>query len=408
MQGPLRSKNPPPVAAGEGSNLSDSGRGLTEKDTGPDQYRQRRFHAQRAIANILRDDARSKRPDDYPGNVWRVVDCLWCRIGLVEVVRSLQHGRAHYKGLQTCGSVWLCPCCAAKVEERRRDEVQKVFDWAASEGLDSTMVTNTFPHGMGDDLQGLFAGQAKALKLFRDHRVYRREMKAIGHVGIIRTLEITHGPSGWHPHTHEVKFHREELTHDDANMLRHRLVEPWRQACISAGLITTESDELAFYRYAIDLKPHFTCSDYLQKTDSLKTWTPAHEIAKASSKSGRRSGQHPFALVVDGRPGVSQLLVEYATATKGKRKLYFSPGLKKKAGIVDLTDEEIAALEDDKAAALANVTAAWKFIRRTDAAHNTRSRVLEAAEANGRDGIAELLWQLGFDPLGDDDDDFHN
>ena len=391
-------KNPPAVAAAEGLTSSDSGRGLIDKDMVPDQYRQRRFRAQRVIAKTLRMHAKKNSPTRYPGDVWRVVDCLWCRIGTVQVYRSAQHNRAHYKGLQTCGSVWTCPCCASKIEERRRKEVQTVFDWAASKGLDSSMLTNTFPHGMGDDLKELFAGQARALKLFRDDRTYRREMKAIGNVGLIRTLEITHGASGWHPHTHEVKFHREELTQEDANWIRHKLVEPWRNACIKAGLLTNETEELAFYRHALDMKAGFTAGDYLQKTDSEKTWTPAHEISKASSKAGRRSGKHPFALAVDGVPGFSELLVEYAQATKGKRKLYFSPGLKAKAGVDELTDEQIAQLDEDRAVRIANVNSAWSFIQRTDADHNTRARVLEAAEENGRDGISDLLWNLGFDP----------
>lgn len=401
MLGPPN-ENPPAVAAAEGLEQRPAGAGLFEQDKALREYRQRRFAAQRAMAGILRSEARAFDPDAYPSDRWRVIGCLWCRVGDAMVMRSKQHGRAHYKGLSTCGSVWLCPICAAKVEERRRDDVSKVFAWSDAQGYDSTMLTNTFPHGMGDALEQLFVGQAKALKLFRDHRVYRRAMKEIGQVGIVRGLELTYGANGWHPHTHEVKFHRERLSEDDAKLLRHKLVEPWRQSCISAGLIAGDSDELAFYRHAIDLRPNFTCGDYLQKTDSSKTWTPAHEVAKGSSKAGRRSGLHPFALVLDGRPCLSDLIVEYAKATKGKRKLFFSPGLKAKAGVVDLTDEEIAAIEDDASMVVANVTAAWKFIQRTDAQHGTRARVLEVAEAGGKDGIAELLWNMGFDPFAEE------
>ena len=30
-------------------------------------------------------------------------------------------------GLQTCGSVWVCPVCGAKVVERRRGEIQQAM-----------------------------------------------------------------------------------------------------------------------------------------------------------------------------------------------------------------------------------------------------------------------------------------
>src|SRR4029453_11005378 len=33
----------------------------------------------------------------------------------VQVIRSREHKTASYKGLQTCGSVWGCPVCAAKI-----------------------------------------------------------------------------------------------------------------------------------------------------------------------------------------------------------------------------------------------------------------------------------------------------
>jgi hypothetical protein len=81
---------------------------------------------------------------------------MWCRAGQVQVVCSIEFNRAHYKGLQTCGSVWLCPCCASKIEERRRLEIVQVFVWALKEHLDSFLFMNTFSHGQGDNFWDLF------------------------------------------------------------------------------------------------------------------------------------------------------------------------------------------------------------------------------------------------------------
>ncbi len=358
-----------------------------------------RFATQRAIALLLRADAKARFPAKFPGDVYRVVNCLWCRAGDVSVVQSVEHQRAHYKGLQTCGSVWLCPACASKIEERRRVEIVGVFAWAASEGLDSSLLTNTFSHGQGDDLHDLFAKQAGALKAYRDSATYRREMKRIGYVAMVRTLEITHGANGFHPHTHEVQFHRERLSENDAATLRHTLVEAWLHACRKVGLFRPGDDEAAFRKRSLDVRHRFTAGDYLAKQDDSKQWTPAHEIAKASSKQGRRSGVHPFQLATRGNPGDGALFVEYATATKGKRKLMFSPGLKAKVGIAEVSDEEIAARDDDDASHVANLPAVvWNFIKRTDRKHNTRAAVLDAAEQDGKDGIARLLHEMGFDP----------
>lgn len=406
MTGPPEMTNPPEAVTSEGSKGPTGGDHVKSNDSaGIGEYRAKRMAAQRAISLTLRADALRHYPDKFPGDVYRVIHCLWCRAAQVEVVRSVEHNRAHYKGLQTCGSVWLCPCCAAKIEERRRGEIVQLFGWADGESLDSSMHTNTFPHGIGDGLSPLLEKQADALRAFRDHRTYRKAMKDVGYVGMIRALELLHGQNGWHPHTHELKFHREHLSQEDWNWVRHQLVEVWRTSCERVGLIPEHDPEkpttssLAFYQRALDIKAHFSSGDYLAKTDDKKNWTPAHELAKASSKAGRRSGVHPFQLAVRANPGDAELFVEYARAMKGRRKLLFSPGLKKKAGIVELTDEQIAEQDEDKAQLVADVTRVWNFIKSTDRAHNTRALVLDAAERGGKDAIAHLLQDMGFDPL---------
>ena len=45
----------------------------------------------------------------------------------VQVWKHKKTAKAFYGGLVVCGSVWLCPICAAKISERRRIELQKAF-----------------------------------------------------------------------------------------------------------------------------------------------------------------------------------------------------------------------------------------------------------------------------------------
>jgi hypothetical protein len=401
-QPPERETPHPSQLGGEKGNGAEVSTGHTVGVSGVDstvsirEFRARRYSTQRAIALICRADAK-RLGVTFPGDRYRVIDCMWCRIGEVSVQQSMEHNRAHYKGLQTCGSVWLCPVCASKIEERRRGEIVRVFDWAKGEMLDSSLITNTFSHGQGDDLHELFKRQSEALKTYRSSRAYVRQMKLIGYVAMVRSLEITHGQNGFHPHTHEVQFHREKLTPTDAQELREVLVGAWLPACKKAGLFKSDDDEFAFYRRAIDVRAHFTSGEYLAKQDDSKSWTPAHELAKSSSKLGRRSGVHPFQLATRGNPGDADLFIEYAKATKGKRKLLFSPGLKAKAGLQDVSDEEIAAADVEAARLVANLSPrVWNFIKQTDRRHNTRASLLDAAESNGSDGISQLLQDLGF------------
>lgn len=76
------------------------------------ECRLERFALQSAVRRILPDS--------------RTSTCLRLKqkhVERVEVFRSTKHNRAHYGGLQTCSSVWACPVCAAKIAERRRQEL---------------------------------------------------------------------------------------------------------------------------------------------------------------------------------------------------------------------------------------------------------------------------------------------
>ena len=56
---------------------------------------------------------------------WRVATCMRARLdGVVKVMHHPQHDSASYAGLMTCGSVWVCPICSAKVAARRQAEIE--------------------------------------------------------------------------------------------------------------------------------------------------------------------------------------------------------------------------------------------------------------------------------------------
>ena len=59
---------------------------------------------------------------------------------------------AAYGGLKTCGSVWCCPVCAAKVATRRADDLATVMRAVDELGGSAFLLTLTMRHDRGDRL----------------------------------------------------------------------------------------------------------------------------------------------------------------------------------------------------------------------------------------------------------------
>ena len=79
---------------------------------------------------------------------------------------------------------------------------------------------------------------------------------------------------------------------------------------------------------------------------------------------------------------------------KGSRQLYWSPGLKTKASVDEVTDEELAEDQSEAAELLGLLTAEqWRIVRGNDA----RSELLDAAELLGWQGVELVLKALGAD-----------
>ncbi|MGL5290715.1 MAG: protein rep, partial [Vibrionaceae bacterium] len=123
-------------------------------------------------------------------------------------MKSKEHGSGHYKNLATCGSVWACPVCTAKIQERRRQEIAQAMQQQYASGGQCVMVTLTAPHYSHQNLDGLRARQRAALTAFRLRSgSFARALKAADYKGLIRSLEVTVSEkNGWHLHTHELWF----------------------------------------------------------------------------------------------------------------------------------------------------------------------------------------------------------
>ena len=357
--------------------------GSTAKSVRHSAVRAARFRHQRHAAKLL-------------GGKARVGLCRWSVIskaGGVDLVASSYVGgqqRTHFEGVQTCGSVWVCPCCSARISETRRGEMNSLLSWARSQGYTLKMITLTARHGHDDDLAELLDRMKDAKRRWARHRAYGRIKTHM--IGSVTATEVTGGGvNGWHPHFHVI------LVLDGTTDLA-KLEDAWLASLKGAGL---EGAGAAF-----QIQDAEAAGEYIAK------WGAAEEVALSGRKNGR-VGRTPGQLLAassdDDDAEAGALWAEYARVFHGKRQLVWSRGLKDLAGIGEVTDNEAAQDErQDGQIELGRSNIPHETWRSQVAARteDRRSDLLNRADEVGPDQAVQELQKVPSDNGVVDDDPF--
>lgn len=333
---------------------------------------------------------RSNKPLVYANQYHRTSKCSFVNYDAVKVWNA--ENKAFFTGVMQCGNVWTCPVCAGKIQEHRRKEIAHAIEWSYKNGLKPVMVTLTFPHERGDSLAKLLELQSEALNTLRKSKPYVKNRP----VGLIRSLELTLGVEDWHPHTHELWFVKSDRCADE---LKTMVVEQWYKACLKAGLLNIETDRdiESFVKHSVDVKDNATNGDYLAKMDSKKKGAD-YEMAKATTKKGKRSGMHPFGIVEvlakskTPEPEMYKLWIEYTCAIQGKRQIHWSPKFKKLVGLEEIQDDELTEnTEEDRKLIIELIQKEWQTVIRND----KQSELLEVCETTDkRKDIEAVIYSV--------------
>lgn len=322
----------------------------------------------------------------------RTAKCLRLRAANqdIQVWRSQEFGTASYSGLQTCGSVWACPVCAAKIAERRRAELVGAMAAHKAGGGLVNMLTLTTPHQRTDNLAELLAKQKKALAAFWADRSVKGVMQDMGTIGQVRALEVTHGRlspqnNGWHPHYHVLLFCGSgvDLARFDAPQMKDwavRLYLRWFACCERAGLGAPS------FQHGLKLHDGSKAAAYASK------WGLEDEMTKGHTKKAI-NGETPFdflrAFLADKADKVAAALFrEFALTFKGKRQLFWSPGLKARFAVEDVTDEQLSNRLEERADYLGSITLdQWRDVLAVEG----RANVLACASSGGWPAVVAYL-----------------
>lgn len=279
-------------------------------------------------------------------------------------------GGAYYTGLVRCGSVWECPVCMATISARRSQEVKELVSRHRATGGGAYMLTLTLPHDAGDELRAMRKHVTKAWSKVQAGEPYKRMKERIGLVGTIRALEVTHGPSGWHPHLHILVLTKgkiEDRATGDIDAAGRAYEEFVYRRWVDH---VTRRNEITGQIYRAPTRSNGISFVPSHKDEYIAKLGLADEITRGSWKKAAEFGgsRTPLQILHDytrleygsiEHKRAAKLWREYAIAMVGAKQLTWSRGLRKLYEMgEEQTDLEIVEAEN-AAPAVHYVSADW-------------------------------------------------
>lgn len=355
--------------------------------------------AAREAAGLNRD-ANKDESDEWVRPL-RPARCRWRVAAAVGVHADAEHG-GHFSGLERCGSIWSCPVCSAVIRARRAEEVTKAAEQAIADENGLLFATLTLRHKDRDKLAESIDLLLEAWRRIQSWRAWRTMADELGILGIIRTTEVTYGGNGWHPHSHLLIVTAFPLSDEELSKFYAQLTLFWIKAVGKLGGRLPSSERGVDVR-RVDDGAGVTVADYVVKVQERvgeRRTKIGLELLRGDLKTGRAGSVMPFELLdVDGEGSeiARRLWVEYVTATRGRRALSWTKGLRDWLLPEDeeLSDEEV--IEDTEQAELVALIEGADYDRRLKNSPEYLVAVLEAAEAGEPEWI-ELLLDDTSDP----------
>lgn len=334
------------------------------------------------LENTANNLAPAGQGQDYRSERWEARGALWHVSNLSRVqscgrwsiladgsVQVRSNGAAvGYAGLASCGSVWACPVCNARIQAVRRLEVGTALAWALADG-GAAFGAYTLRHHAGSSLDGTWRGLSKCWEAVARDKSVRNVRAALGLVGTIRAAEVTHGANGWHPHLHPVHLFSRPIGHDGVAALHSAQFAAWRRAADRLGLdapvLGAQDLHLVTGENAhAELGDYFTKASYTPTSEAVGWEMTSTQTKSRSRGDGRTPWDLLRAVYAEGDADALDLWHRWEKDSKGKRALTWSRGLRKAVGLDrEATDEEIADAEVGTAADTGFVITDWAPVR---------------------------------------------
>ncbi len=321
-------------------------------------------------------------------------------------------GVAYWRGVQTCGSIWACPVCQAKIRNARSVEISEFTAEWIRRGGEVYMVTLTAPHDLGMALSLLMVLISNAFTSVIGGRAWagapERPSKRggmlpavpgirdqLGIAGTIRALEVTYGQHGWHPHLHVLVYCREPLDAAGLAAFTLHFQRKWHRFVTKAGYRAPSA------QHGVKVERCYNgtgAADYICKTQEGRN--PGNEMARSDMKTSRDGHRMPFDILEaagTGELAELELWWEYEQATFRRKAITWGRSLlelrKQWLNAEERTDDDLAAELVDGDVVTQVTTGA---IRRIACIPGLRAQLLDEWELRGLGGLAVVAGRHGF------------
>lgn len=308
---------------------------------------------------------------------------------------------AGFSNVQTCGSVWACPRCSAKIASGRQSDISAALSEWHRRGGRVGLVTLTMRHRKGQALSDLWDGVSDAWHRASTGAGWKADQALYGvplartvksgkragtvvvedRIRTIRVVEVTSGESGWHVHVHALVLVDGRTSAASVEAIGAGMFDRWSASLVASGFqAPTFTRGLDVRRLEGD--PSAALGEYFTKG----VYSASMETARGDLKDAKGGNRTPFGILrglvevhatgsLEGREGLPEVSsdertwAEWEAGSKGRRQVAWTPGLRDELlpDVEEKTDEELAE-EDHGGEEIGRIEpATWKAITRARA-----------------------------------------
>jgi hypothetical protein len=269
----------------------------------------------------------------------------------VNVHRHIPTNKHYFQNLIRCSNVWCCVHCSPRISARRGEELKKIMQLHHDNNGKFYMATFTLRHNVKSDLKQMLNVLSHAYHATMNKR-FGKDLKAKYQiVGYVRSLEVTYGLHGFHPHYHVLIFTKEHIP-----------ISQFTDDVSTQWLYQLDKMGFASNFHAFDLKQ----GNNKQLAEYLNKISLAYEMTGTQNKIVGGLNWYQILEKAQFEKKYLDLFLEYVFSFKTKKQLVYSRDLIKEYRIKIKTDEQLNDEKHKDAEFINQLTLQeYQFLRRT-------------------------------------------